>query len=54
MPGELFSLAVEMMDELNQSASGFLQLDVRNENNQVAIQLAILQWLLVCIYIAIN
>ena len=51
MPGELFSLAVEMMDELNQSASGFLQLDVRNE---VAIQLSILQWFLVCIYIAIN
>ena len=37
MPGELFSLAMEMINDLNQPASGFMQLDVKNNNNQVNI-----------------
>ena len=36
MPGEPFSLSMEMTDELNQSASGFMQLDVKNNNNRVS------------------
>ena len=34
MPGELFSLTMEMIDELNQSASGFMELYV--SSNQVS------------------
>ena len=37
MPGELFSLDMEMIDELSQPASGFMQLDVKNDNEQVSI-----------------
>ena len=37
MPGELFSLAMEMIDELNQSVSGFVQLEVKNVSKQVNI-----------------
>ena len=33
-PGEQFSLTMKMTDEMNQSASGFLQLGVK-DNNQV-------------------
>ena len=41
MPGKLFSLDMEMIDEWNQSASGFMQLDVENSTNQVS---TIFQW----------
>ena len=34
-PGKMFSLYVEMTDEMNQLASGFLQLEAVNDNNQV-------------------
>ena len=34
-PGEQFSLNINMTDEMNQPASGFLQLDTVNINNQV-------------------
>ena len=37
MPGELFSLAMEMINELNQSVSGFMQLEVKNVTKQVSI-----------------
>ena len=36
MPGKLISLPMEMFDELNQSASGFMQLDIINDDNQVS------------------
>ena len=35
-PGEQFSLAIKLTDEMNQTASGFLQLDAINMNNQVS------------------
>ena len=35
-PGEQFSLAIKMTDEMNQTASGFLQLNAINMNNQVS------------------
>ena len=41
MPGKLFSLDMEMIDELNRSASGFMQLEVEDNSNQVS---TILQW----------
>ena len=36
MPGEILSLNMDMIDELNQLASGFVQLDVDNSNNKVS------------------
>ena len=35
-PGEQFSLNIKLTDEMNQTASGFLQLDAINMNNQVS------------------
>ena len=35
-PGEQFPLTIKMTDEMNQSASGFLQLNAINMNNQVS------------------
>ena len=35
-PGEMFSLVVEMFNEFNQPASGFLKLFIVDSNNQVS------------------
>ena len=35
-PGEQFSPNIKLTDEMNQTASGFLQLDAINMNNQVS------------------
>ena len=35
-PGEQFSLTINLTDEMNRTASGFLQLDAINMNNQVS------------------
>ena len=41
MPGEVLSLDMDMIDELNQSASGFMQLDIDNNNNKVSTYIPI-------------
>ena len=41
-PGKPFVLAMEIIDELNHSASGFAQLYAISENNQVQVTIIII------------